>query len=171
MYTAFANGDIATLNKVCCPGLANDLASRISRRPRDEKITWALEQYIRTPATYFTGVRIVSDRASKFPNMEGCGARQIVVCITSRQSKGKITAPSSSGSKNSAAVAGNSSTTQQDCTEYIVLQQLRFSDKDEPWRIWGHATPTSVGDLDSPYFAHGPSITERLQGLPAMGRR
>lgn len=171
-FTPFTNpsslnnsGDILSLNKICCPGLANDLAGRINRRRRGEKVTWSLDKYIRGPSTFFTGVRVVSDRASKLPHLADSGARQIVVRITSRQTKGRIT---STDSKDSTAPQE----TQQDCTEYIVIQQLRWSGENGPWRIWGHTSPTTVEELDSPAFAQGLTAAERYQAMMhAVGRK
>lgn len=159
------------MRKICCPGLANDLASRINRRRRDEKVTWHLDKYIRSPGTYFTGVRIVSDRATKLPNLDDSGIRQIVVRITSEQSKAKLIKSPKTGPGDS----GNAVTTQpttQECTEHIVIQQLRLFGENGPWMIWGHTTPTTIEDLDNPLFARGLSAAERYQALMAsMGRK
>lgn len=87
-------GDIATLRKICCTGLANNLSARISNRPKDEKTTWSLDKYNHTPATFFTGVRVLSDRATQIPDIPNSGSRQVVLRITSRQSTGKVKVPS-----------------------------------------------------------------------------
>lgn len=36
------------------------------------------------------------------------------------------------------------------------------------WRIWGHATPTTVEDLDSPFFAPGLTLSERMDAMKDM---
>lgn len=152
-------GDTNTLNKVCCSGLANDLTSRINRRRKGEKVTWTLDKYIRSPATFFSGARVVSDRASMLPNVPDSGARQVVVRITSRQSKSRAKTPTE-----------DPSVTTQDCTEYIVLQKPRWFGEEHEWRIWGHATPTTLEDLDTPAFAPGLSVQERMEGVKSMMR-
>ena len=97
---------------------------------------------------------MVSDRATSIPGMTNCGIRQTVVRISSVQSKDKI-------------VNGEAepSTTKQVCNEYIVIQQMCWNGKDEPWRIWGHTSPTTVKDLENPAFAPGMSMYDRIQAI------
>ncbi|KAB8236818.1 uncharacterized protein BDW43DRAFT_225665 [Aspergillus alliaceus] len=163
MYSAFAEGDIAALRKICCTGLANNLASRISSRPKNERVAWSLDRYNRTPATFLTGVRVVSDRATQIPEIPDSGVRQVVVRITSRQSTGKSKVAKSG--KSTVTVQTSAPVKQQDCTEYIVIQRLRWYGEDEDWRIWGHATPTTVEDLTNPLYMSGLTLSERLQAV------
>ncbi|KAL2219136.1 hypothetical protein M432DRAFT_545617 [Thermoascus aurantiacus ATCC 26904] len=166
MYTAFAAGDINTIRKICCPGLAKSLSTRIANRPGHERITWTLEKYLRTPATYFTGVRVLSDRATVLPELPDSGVRQVVVRITSRQSTSTISSPAKRGSES--ATSESTTVKQQDCTEYVVLQKLRLMGEEDEWRIWGHTSPTTVEDLDSPFFAAGLTLSERLAGMKEL---
>lgn len=159
------------MNKVCCPGLAQDLNTRIRQRRSDEKVTWALEKYRRTPSTLFTGVRILSDRATTLPEIADAGVRQIVVRITSRQSKGRAKLPSTRNAKESRSEPEDAPAASQNCVEHIVLQRLRFFGRDEPWRIWGHTSPTSVEELDTPAFAPGLSVAERVEAMKQMAGR
>lgn len=53
----------------------------------------------------------------------------------------------------------------KDCTEYIVIQKLRWAGEEGEWRIWGHATPSTVEDLESPMFSTKLSLYERLMAL------
>lgn len=98
--------------------------------------------------------------------MPDSGIRQVVVRITSRQSTSK--------SKRDATgkdVEGTSSTApakRQDCTEYIVIQKMMWSKKEDDWRIWGQVTPTTVEELESPFFASGLSMADRLDAMKAM---
>ncbi|KKA18506.1 hypothetical protein T310_7543 [Rasamsonia emersonii CBS 393.64] len=162
MYTAFAAGDVHTLRKICCTGLANSLSARIAKRPSNERVTWSLDKYIRSPSTFFTGVRVVSDRATQIPEMPKSGIRQVVVRITSRQSTGTVPVTLKRGSKE-AEPTGPPKVKEQDCTEYIVLQRIMWMGEEEEWRIWGHATPTKVEELDNPWFAPGLTLSERLK--------
>ncbi|KAF7173950.1 hypothetical protein CNMCM5623_006232 [Aspergillus felis] len=164
MYSAFADGDVNTLRKICCTGLANSLISRIASRPKDEKLTWALDKYNRTPGTLFTGLRVLADRATQIPDLPDSGVRQVVVRITSRQSTSKATKRDA----ESAVAAQPAPAKQQDCTEYIVIQKLRWTGEEQEWRIWGHATPTTVEDLDSPFFAAGLTLSERMEAMKDM---
>ncbi|KAF9888419.1 hypothetical protein FE257_008697 [Aspergillus nanangensis] len=169
MYAAFADGDVTILKKICCAGLANSLGSRISSRPKGEKITWNLDKYNRTPTTFMTGIRVVSDRATQIPELPDSGVRQVVVRITSRQSTGKVKVVSKAGARNSTtAVEPVGPVKQQDCTEYIVIQKLRWTGEEEDWRVWGHASPTTVEDLSSPFFVSGLSLSERMDAMKDM---
>ncbi|PYH44961.1 uncharacterized protein BP01DRAFT_272376, partial [Aspergillus saccharolyticus JOP 1030-1] len=164
MYTAFAAGDTNTISKICCTGLANELKTRIAARPKNEKVTWSLDTYNRDASTFWTGARVVSDRATTIPEIPDSGVRQVIVRITSKQSTGKYTAPvNGKAAEDSTAVAEN--VKQRDCTEYIVIQKLRWSGEDTGWRVWGTATPTTVDDLSNPLFAPGLTMSERLEAL------
>ncbi|TQB69186.1 hypothetical protein MPDQ_002194 [Monascus purpureus] len=164
MYNAFARGDIFSLRKICCTGLANSLSSQIERRARNERVTWDLQKYIRGPATFFTGIRVVSDRATQIPELEDSGVRQVILRITSRQSTSKYTVPSKREAENSTPTL-KSAPVIKDCTEYIVIQKLRWAGEEGEWRIWGHATPSTVEDLESPMFSTKLSLYERLMAL------
>ncbi|KKK24901.1 hypothetical protein ARAM_000136 [Aspergillus rambellii] len=169
MYSAFAAGDAATLRKICCTGLANDLGSRIASRPRGEQVIWSLDKYIRSPSTFFTGIRVVSDRATQIPELPDSGVRQVVLRITSRQSTGKVQLPAGKpGQWVDLEGAKPPTLKHQDCTEYIVLQKLRWTGQEDPWRIWGHTKPTTVDDLDSPFFASGLTLGERMEAMKEM---
>ncbi|KAL4866666.1 hypothetical protein BDV12DRAFT_172637 [Aspergillus spectabilis] len=161
MYSAFANGDANTLRKICCTGLANNLIGRIAARPKGERVTWSLDKYIRSPSTFFTGIRVVSDRATQIPELPDSGVRQVVLRVTTRQSTGKVQRKIAGVD----APAERPPVKQQDCAEYIVIQKLRWTGEEEPWRIWGHTTPTTVDDLSSPFFAQGLSMADRLEAM------
>ncbi|THC98030.1 hypothetical protein EYZ11_002456 [Aspergillus tanneri] len=141
-------------------------AERINNRLKDEKVTWSLEKYNRTPGTFLTGLRVVSDRATQIPEIPDSGVRQVVVRITSRQSTGKIKLQPKHRPQGPSVPAENAaSTKQQDCTEYIVVQKLRWAGEEEDWRIWGHATPTTVEDLSNAFFAPGMTVADRLEAM------
>ncbi|KAL4939060.1 hypothetical protein BDV06DRAFT_199585 [Aspergillus oleicola] len=163
MYSAFADGNAGALRKICCTGFANNLNHRIQARPKGQKVTWNLDKYIRSPSTFFTGARVVSDRASALPEMPDSGVRQVVLRITSRQSSGKLQAQRR-GSQDGTPAPTNK---QQNITEYIVIQKLRWMGEDEPWRIWGHTKAATMDDLSSPHFALGLSAMERLEAIKA----
>lgn len=153
-----------TLRSICCTGLANSLSSRISRRPKTEKVTWTLQKYIRGPGTFFTGVRVVSDRATQIPDIADSGVRQVVLRITSRQATETTTVPSKRGTAKTDSTP-ESSPKIKDCTEYLVIQKLRWAGEEDDWRIWGHTTATTVEDLDNPIFAPQLSVYERFMAI------
>ena len=167
----YLRGDMPTIRKICCTGLANNLGARISTRPKDEKVTWSLDSYIRSPATLFTGVRVLADRATQIPEIPNSGIRQVVLRITSRQSTGKTKLPSTipqRGARTQNNTVEAAPAKQQDCTEYIVLQKLMWFGEEQDWRIWGHATPTNVEDLEDPFFAPGLKLSDRLEAMKEM---
>ncbi|PLB52357.1 hypothetical protein P170DRAFT_453761 [Aspergillus steynii IBT 23096] len=178
MYSAFADGNTMKLRKICCTGLANNLSSRINDRPKDEKVTWALEKYNRTPGTFLTGLRVVSDRATQIPELPNSGVRQVIVRITSRQSTGKVKVQPKNkrlgpSVPTETPVEPPAAPKQQDCTEYVVVQKLRWTGEEEPWRIWGHTTPMTVDNLQDAAFAPGLSAAERLELMKSemMGKK
>ncbi|KAL3472650.1 hypothetical protein BJX99DRAFT_235087 [Aspergillus californicus] len=161
MYSAFADGDSHALRKICCTGLANNLISRITTRPKGTKVTWSMDKYIRSPSTFFSGIRVVSDRATQIPEIPDSGVRQVVLRITSQQSTGEVQRKLSEDSIPSEKPI----TKKRDCTEYIVLQKMRWLGQEQDWRVWGHATPTTVEDLENPFFASGVSLAERIEAM------
>ncbi|KAL2853894.1 hypothetical protein BJY01DRAFT_49942 [Aspergillus pseudoustus] len=168
MYSAFADGDVKTLRKVCCTGLANDLARRISARPQGEKVTWSLEKYNRSPSTLFTGIRVMADRLTEIPELPNSSVRQVTVRITSRQSTGKVQKPKPGAKELMEQPAAKS----RDCIEYIVIQKFQWMGEEDEWRIWGQTTATTVDDLSSPFFAMGLSLADRYEAMKeSMGRR
>ncbi|CAI7590021.1 hypothetical protein N7533_000619 [Penicillium manginii] len=157
MYTTFASGDISKLKQITCDGLATKLISQIEARRPTEVVTWNLIKWLRQPSTYFTGVRVLSDRATQLPEVAKSGIRQIVLRVSSRQSMTKA-----SNSKDVAAQPAK----QQDVTEYVVIQQLIWNGKDAGWRVWGNTKPTTMEQVwHDPSFAPGMTALERLDAM------
>ncbi|KAJ5594461.1 uncharacterized protein N7459_000669 [Penicillium hispanicum] len=168
MYTALASGDIPGVRRLCCDGLARKLVNQIESRPRNEQVTWNLVNWIRAPNTYFTGVRVVSDRATKIPEVPNSGIRQIILRVTSRQSMSKSKTLTSRGKSASQEVAKTTPKV-QDCDEFLVIQQLIWNDKDSGWRVWGYAKPTTLEKVQTdPFFAPGLSTMDRLEAMKEM---
>lgn len=132
-------------------------------------MTWTLDRYIRGPSTYFTGIRVVSDRATEIPEIPDSGIRQVVVRITSRQTT--VTEPILDERESKQAVQEDPKVKTQDCTEYLVIQKMLWMGDEQDWRVWGYATPTTVADLDSPWFASGLSLSERLRMMEQTLRK
>lgn len=109
----------------------------------------------------------MSDRATSLPEIPGSGIRQIVVRVTSRQSM--ATSKIERAKRGVAPVETLVSTKEQDCIEYIVVQNLRWNGNDKGWTLWGHASPTTLQKaLEDPYFAPGLSAMERLEQMKEM---
>ncbi|KAJ5884983.1 hypothetical protein N7495_009493 [Penicillium taxi] len=165
MYTALALGDIPALQRLTCTGLYSKLAMQIHNRPKDQALDWKLIKWRRTPQTNFTGVSVVMDRATQTDESgKNSGVRQIVLRVTSRQSirKGKKSARDAEPVFTEPAV-------EQDCEEYIVIQDLIVRGQSDGWKIWGYVKPTDMEQIYSdPAFAPGLSATERLQALKEM---
>lgn len=129
-------------------------------------MSWNLLKYNRTPSTWFTGARVISDRSTQIPEIPESGIRQVVIRITSKQSTSSYTEDydKATGTKIINPTPGK----EQDCTEYVVIQKLRLSGQERPWQIWGYATPTTVEDLDSPFFSSDLTMRERLENMQGI---
>lgn len=161
----FSSGDVPTLRHLCCDGLARKLVTQVENRPLGEKVTWKLVSWLRQPSTFFTGIRVVSDRATQIPGVQNSGIRQMVVRMTSRQSKSKSTPVRARGKASTPAK-------EQDCHEYIVIQQIIWNGKDSGWRVWGHTGPTDMDRIyTDPYFQPGLSTLERIEAIRHMGQK
>ena len=159
-----SSGNIYALEKVCCTGLANNLVAQINDRLPGDKVSWDLVKYLRGPGTFFTGVRVVSDRASQLPELKDSGIRQIVLRITSRQTIFKYYKTTAATAVGQAPRLSEAPVT-KNCTEYVVIQKLRFTGEDGPWRIWGNTSASTVEDLDNPLFNPSLSLQDRLMAM------
>ncbi|KAJ5999123.1 hypothetical protein N7451_006933 [Penicillium sp. IBT 35674x] len=167
MYTAFAGGDVSGLRRLCGDGLAKNLIAQIESRPKNQQVTWNLVKWLRGPSTYFTGIRVVSDRATQIPEMTNSGIRQIVLRVTSRQSMSKTT-PQPRG-KGPAAEVIEAPAKEQNCEEYFVIQEIRWNGNSTGWRAWGYVKPTDIDTVYSdPYFAPGLTALERIEAMKKM---
>ncbi|KAJ5336923.1 uncharacterized protein N7506_004945 [Penicillium brevicompactum] len=159
MYTAFAEGNIPEIKRITCDNLGRKLIRQIEGRPRNEQVSWKLVKYLRKPSTNFLGLRVVSDRATSIPEIPKSGIRQMVVRVTSRQATSTTQKPTSSSTE-----VVPISSKQQDITEYIVIQNLRWNGKDHGWRVWGTTNPTTLHATQTdPYFMPGLSAMERME--------
>ncbi|KAF7717272.1 Uncharacterized protein PECH_007550 [Penicillium ucsense] len=163
MYTYLAEGDIAGINRICCDKLAQKLTAQIQRRPANERLTWKLV------GDKFRGARVMADRAIKIPDIANSGIRQIVVRLSSRQSVSKTTTASQN---NTPSQEVTPAAKEQDCVEYVVIQQLIWHGKHADWQIWGTTNPTDLKTLmTDPAFAPGLSTIDRLEAMKSMGQR
>lgn len=140
---------------------------QIESRPKNQQVTWNLVKWLRGPSTYFTGIRVVSDRATQIPEMTNSGIRQIVLRMTSRQSMSKTT-PQPRG-KGPAAEVVEAPPKEQNCEEYFVIQEIRWNGNSTGWRAWGYVKPTDIDTVYSdPYFAPGLTALERIEAMKKM---
>lgn len=162
------SGNPDTLQELCCSGLAKNLIERSRRRARNEKVSWHLLKYNRTPSTWFRGVRVISDRATQIPELPESGIRQVVLRIASRQSTAshQLIIDSNTGTHYYTP----SPEKIRDCVEYVVIQKLRIKGEEKPWQVWGYTSPTTVDDLDSVFFSTQISMRERLEAMQDMMR-
>lgn len=162
------SGDIPKLKQITCDGLSTKLTAQIEARRPTEIVTWNLIKWLRQPSTHFTGVRVLSDRATQLPEVPKSGIRQIVLRVSSRQSMTKVnTAPFQA--KGAAAKDVAAPAKEQDVTEYVVIQQLIWNGKDAGWRVWGNTKPTTMEQIwNDPSFAPGMTALERLDAMKDM---
>lgn len=118
MYTAFAEGDLATLRLICNDGLYESFKSRITTRPRG-KTVWKMEK--------LKSAKVVSNNATYFMQYNS-GMRQAVVRIKSIQSIAKY-------DFKSRLVPGTG--VPKEVTEWVVLQKRKTPSEEAPWVVWG----------------------------------
>ncbi|KAI6247263.1 hypothetical protein HI914_04264 [Erysiphe necator] len=136
MYTAFAEADDITLRNICLDGINDNFRNRIAHRPREEKVTWELLKYSKTP-------KLISNRAAKTP-INGMILRQAVVRICSKQKLTRYT--KIRGTTKFEQIKGSGK--EKDVVEYIVIQRVYEQWKPQNWMIWGTAQETSLEDLE-----------------------
>ncbi|KUJ07384.1 uncharacterized protein LY89DRAFT_631479, partial [Mollisia scopiformis] len=135
MYSSFAEGDIASLRKICADGIYDSFRARIGSRPRGETVQWELVQYNKR-------ARVVSNRGARFPT-EGGAIRQAVVRISSRQ---KLTRSLRTKGGASEVVPGSGK--EKDVVEYVVIQQKFEAWRPGPWQVWGTTRETTLRDVE-----------------------
>ncbi|KAJ5152960.1 uncharacterized protein N7482_009438 [Penicillium canariense] len=159
MYTSLAEGNTSSLRRICCEKLAQKLIDQVESRPTNEKVTWTLV------GNKFRSARVMADRAVKIPDMANSGVRQVVVRLASRQSMAKTNTGRKTSPKDVVPAAR-----EQDCVEYVVVQQLIWHGKYSDWQIWGTTQATDMKTLNTdPAFAPGLSALERLEAIKNMG--
>ncbi|KAL8742367.1 MAG: hypothetical protein Q9190_005137 [Brigantiaea leucoxantha] len=136
MYTALAEGDVATLSTICTEGLLATFRSRIEARPPNERMRWTLHKMTHGP-------KIVSNRAGMLP-VKGVGLRQVVVRLRSRQSLARIIGRR--GPDQDAVVEGTGE--EKKVQEYLVLQRRIWKGKEQPWMVWGTTQESPLPESD-----------------------
>lgn len=129
MYTAFADGDIATLKSVCHEGLLASFRTRINVRPSKESLQWTLHEYIGSPRIVSTNIAMLE--------IEKSALYQVVVRIKSIQSLKKTPA-------NGLA---NDRTEERKMVEHVVLQRKMWRGVEDGWKIWGTIEESKVEDV------------------------
>lgn len=134
MYTAFADGDISALRKMCADGIYESFRARIANRPKGEKVQWELVKYNKR-------AKVVSNRAARLP-LDGAAIRQAVVRISStqkltrwRREHGKLVTIEGTGKE-------------KDVVEYVVIQERIENWRAEEWQVWGTTRETGLDDVD-----------------------
>ena len=160
------SGDSSGLRRLCADGLSKNLINQIDSRPKNQKVSWKLVQWLRGPSTYFTGIRVMSDRATQLPELANSGIRQIVLRLTSQQSMNKVIPSRLSRERSGPSETVEPPAKEQSCEEYVVIQEIRWNGNSTGWRIWGYTKPTNLDTLNSdPYFAPGMSPIERIEAM------
>lgn len=131
MYTAFAEGDVRLLDKICADGLRESFRTRILARPKGERWQWELVKYNKRP-------KVVSNRAASL-GIDGMGLRQHVIRICSRQRLTRY--------KPNGTVAPGSGK-EKDTTEYLVIQKRLDKSVEQDWMVWGTTEETTLEKLE-----------------------
>jgi len=135
MYTSFAEGDVATLRKICTDGIYDSFRARIGNRARGEKVVWELVRYNQRSS-------LVSNRAARLP-IEGAALSQAVVRIASRQ---RLTRWAKGKGGEMHVVPGSGR--EKDVVEYVVLQKQYEGWRGGEWQVWGTTKETTLGDVE-----------------------
>jgi protein MBA1 len=130
MYTAFAEGDVKTLRRICCEGLNDSFAARIHGRGK-EKVQWELVKYNKRP-------RVMSNKAASLPR-DGSGVRQAVVRISSRQRLTRYGA-------NGKIIPGSGK--EKDVVEYVVIQKILLNGQEGEWQVWGTTGESTLEQIE-----------------------
>lgn len=135
MYTAFAEGDLSTLERICADGLLASFRSRIharwaAGRPQ-YSLDWTIHKYTRF-------ARVVSNRAIRLP-IPDSGLRQAIVRISSSQSLAKY-------DFHGNLIPGTGEP--KDVTEYFVIQKRLINGQETYWEVWGTVEETTVEKLE-----------------------
>ncbi|KAJ6264121.1 hypothetical protein Dda_0263 [Drechslerella dactyloides] len=151
MYTAYANGDVATIASICARDLATAFRTRITSRPANVRYSWQFLGYNRRS-------KIVSHKLgmlSTDPKDEN-SVRQVVVRIDSTQKltkgvDGKVVKGSGEAART---------------TEYVVLHKRRRQGRPETdWVVWGTIPESTMDDVR----AHGQPVGSSADGNTVAG--
>lgn len=135
MLEAFAEGDKATLRKVCTPAFADKLAGAIDRRAPNERVRFELVRY--NNALFYP--KLKSHVISQYNPLDKVSVmEQAIVAIASTQRMSKYNA------RTGETIPGT--VKEQRKTEYVVLMRILNSKTYErsPWQIWGTTTTTTL---------------------------
>ncbi|KIV97505.1 hypothetical protein PV10_01253 [Exophiala mesophila] len=138
---AISQRSALAVSELCCSGLANECRGRFAREreQRTKPIDWKLVKYKgiqwpswlqRWPLSFFlfkSPIRVVSDQLTVIPVQNNSFLREMIVRIRSIQS---VQRP------------GESTPTEIDIEEYVVLQQLIIAGELQNWRVWGTIQPS-----------------------------
>ena len=144
-YTALAEGDMSTINKIACKGLIQQSQRSISQRRDSTALKFSILGYrgmqypqsLRWPLLSilpFNATKIVSDKVAPLPFGQNNLLRQVVVRISSRQ---ELQTPENPVGKKA------------DLTEYVVIQRMRMDGVDEGWKLWGTTKQSTMKDIET----------------------
>lgn len=149
LYTAIADGDRDTIEKIACTGLSRQLMIKLDHKqalklPKEE---WKIQYSGFTPGLkgslswlahtlcppWFRSTRILADRISPLPIGKNATLRQVIAEIKSYQTLDK---------KDGSPPKG------QQKTEMVVMQKLRMDGEEDDWMIWGTIEPMTKEQVD-----------------------
>lgn len=134
MYTAFAEGDVHTLRKMCTDGIYDSFSTRIGNRAKGEKMKWELLSYNKS-------AKVVSNRAARLP-IDGAALVQAIVRISSKQRLTRWR------KEKDGLVQIEGTGKERDVVEYVVVQKLYKDWKAGDWMVWGTTKETTLDDVD-----------------------
>ena len=135
MLEAFAQGDKATLDRICLSEFAKKLAAAIDRRSPRERVCFELVKY-NQPLLYPRLLSHQIHQANPFDKV--WMTEQAVVAVNSTQQASRQYAATGETVPGSLRI--------QDKIEYVVLSRQASQKTFEtgPWRIWGTTSATTL---------------------------
>jgi len=152
LYTAIAEGDRDTIEKIACTGLRRELKIRLDHRkamqaPPErwsikykgllpsvgrvaDKMPWVLQAFV---PPFLKSTQIMADRYAPLPVGEDASVRQVFARIRSTQTLSR------DGGKEVKEVERN---------EIVVIQQMKVNGMEDDWMIWGTTEPTGGEKLE-----------------------
>lgn len=153
MYTAFAQGNLESVEKRVCSGLFGSLRTRVTQRAPNTFLRWSVKKQLSAP-------KLCSFKAAALPyeksqdSTERNAQIQAVVKLHTLQSLQHAKKISKREGKTNKS-AGRVVTIEEDVgaeeekesVEYVVVQRTLRKGKMGPWQIWGFADEMTLSQL------------------------
>lgn len=150
LYTAYAAGNLTRVEPHLCPSFLTNLKASLQKRPQNHFYTFNIVRHLSKP-------RLMSVRGAQAPgslggtSKEECnGALQAVVRLHTLQRAREMRRKQIRGPQGGLMVVeeavGEERETEQ--VDYFVVQRLLKRSRYLPWKVFGHAKPTTLTEVE-----------------------